>query len=781
MQGVPASLTALDVDTYLLPEFEVDDTPRSINSTSATGLYPGAFSPVQERPQVLEGAYSVFAVNDLGMHCVDLDGRIANILPPFQVMVAQVIRKGAAPELNPADVELHYSAASNPLDPALDNAARPGLAADGTGFKTRFWEGIPHASYDAFYPPQVTPLATGPFPVTPDTGLPVPNAELLYLGENGIVGDGDEYLSAVQQAMPGNANPLVKNSPQSLHEHYRDKPFFINFPIGYIAESVNWFEAPGIPGSPFDDDGRLNPFPLARVEASMAGEVVSTVDTVLPVSAETSCTNCHASPLDNPQALSAAPAQALAAAGLVVSLKTADPEFAVGGVPESVSLEYAADLNILRLHDLRHGSAYVKPAMDGDNVVHEADACSPYQGSNGSPSCLLARALDAGQPIVCQSCHYTPALDLAQSGPVSGPPGSPANGRNQLVHETNSRVMHNHHGNLPGLFPAIPPAVQDPATGVILNQVERLGALESNCYQCHPGKETKCLRGAMFNAGILCSDCHGSINQVGADFSAGVSAANPGAFVLDQGNFYDSGSPQARVPWANEPGCGSCHTGSANDNLTQQAGVMVNLRDSRGVRDGIRLRQAFLTGDAKATPIVPGNKLFAEPLVPEVFNGFANPAAGNPKLYRVSTGHGGVMCQGCHGSTHAEWPLSDPNANDNQTAIQLQGHTGPIIECTTCHDTQAMQADTLDGPHGMHLVDDRRFWKEAHKDIAKRENGKPGGGLCGDCHGADHRGTVLSRAATDRRFYVEDSWRAVSAGEPVSCDICHSLSKSFGS
>jgi len=776
-----AGIASANLDGYLLPVFEIDPAPKSINSTSVTGLYPGAYSPVPERPQVLGGDHAVLAVNDLGMHCVDLDARIANVLPPFQVMVTQVIQKGVVPVLNPADVELHYSAASNPLDPVLASGdARPGLAPNGTGFKTRFWEGIPSGYYDAFYPPLVTPLASGPFPVTHDIGLPVPNAELLYLGENSIVGDGDEMLSAVQQAMPGNAAPLIDNTPQPIHERYRDKPFFINFPIGYVADGVNWSEAPGIPQSPFDDDGRQNPFPLARVEASVFDTVVATVDTVLPVSAETSCTNCHANPIDNPEALSTVPADTLLAAGLPVAQKTADPEFAAGTVPESVSREYAADINILRLHDLQHGSQYVEPVLDGDNVVHNPDPCDALQGTNGSESCLLNRALDAGEPVVCQSCHYTPALDLAQFGPLAGPPGTLANGRNQLVHESNSRVMHNHHGNLPGLFPDIPAPVQDPVTGVITNQPQRLAALDNNCYQCHPGKETKCLRGAMFNGGILCSDCHGTMDQIGADFSTGVSSSSPGAFILDQGNFYDSASPQPRVPWANEPGCGSCHTGNANSNLTAQVGVVVNHRDSRGVADGIRLRQAFFTGDAKATPIVPANKLFAEPAVPAVFNGFANPAAGNPKLYRVSTGHGGVMCQGCHGSTHAEWPLADPNANDNQTALQLQGHTGPIIECTTCHDTQAMQASTLGGPHNMHLVNDWRFWKEAHKDLAKQENGKPGGGLCGDCHGADHLGTVLSRAAADRSFYVEDSWRMVSVGEPVACNLCHSLQKSFG-
>ncbi len=135
----------------------------------------------------------------------------------------------------------------------------------------------------------------------------------------------------------------------------------------------------------------------------------------------------------------------------------------------------------------------------------------------------------------------------------------------------------------------------------------------------------------------------------------------------------------------------------------------------------------------------------------------------------------------CHGSTHAEWPVADENANDNQLAIQLQGHVGPIAECGVCHTTAELRNDTLGGPHGMHLVNDRRLWKEGHKDIAKRENGRPGSGMCGDCHGVNHRGTVLSRAAADRSFMVEGQLRTVSAGQPVACDLCHSLQKSFGS
>jgi hypothetical protein len=346
---------------------------------------------------------------------------------------------------------------------------------------------------------------------------------------------------------------------------------------------------------------------------------------------------------------------------------------------------------------------------------------------------------------------------------MTGPEGSTANGRNQLAHQSNSRVMHNYHGSLGGnLFPAIPAPALD-ANGAITNQSERLAALDNNCYQCHPGKNTRCLRGAMFNGGMLCSDCHGSLKNIGDDFSKQVSPGNPGAFILAKDFYTNPATP--RVPWANEPTCGSCHTGDATGNLAATAGVIVNKVDTYGNADGIRLRQAYVTGDSKATPIVPTNKRFAEPVVPASFNGFSNPGAGNPKLFRVSTGHGGVMCEGCHGATHAEWPNGNPNANDNITATQLQGHTGVIVECSTCHGSTDL-GSTLGGPHGMHPVGNTRFANGGHEHLA-------GGNLsaCAVCHGAQGQGTVLSVAKADRTGLGRVG--TITKGTPVSCDLCH--------
>ncbi len=76
-----------------------------------------------------------------------------------------------------------------------------------------------------------------------------------------------------------------------------------------------------------------------------------------------------------------------------------------------------------------------------------------------------------------------------------------------------------------------------------------------------------------------------------------------------------------RVPWVNEPACAGCHTAR-----------------------------------------------FGEP---------------NGGLYKLSRGHGGVMCEGCHNSTHAEWPSRE--YRDNANAIAIQGTAAPLGNCVSCH------------------------------------------------------------------------------------------------
>lgn len=65
------------------------------------------------------------------------------------------------------------------------------------------------------------------------------------------------------------------------------------------------------------------------------------------------------------------------------------------------------------------------------------------------------------------------------------------------------------------------------------------------------------------------------------------------------------------------------------------------------------------------------------------------------KLYRESTGHGGLFCSACHGSPHAIQPTVQPN--DNLQNIRLQGSAGTLGKCSVCHATVPSGA----GPHGM--------------------------------------------------------------------------------
>lgn len=52
-------------------------------------------------------------------------------------------------------------------------------------------------------------------------------------------------------------------------------------------------------------------------------------------------------------------------------------------------------------------------------------------------------------------------------------------------------------------------------------------------------------------------------------------------------------------------------------------------------------------------------------------------------LYRNAKGHGNVHCAACHGSPHAVGPAV--TETDNLQAMQLQGHSGVINDCTVCH------------------------------------------------------------------------------------------------
>ncbi len=314
-------------------------------------------------------------------------------------------------------------------------------------------------------------------------------------------------------------------------------------------------------------------------------------------------------------------------------------------------------------------------------------------------------SLESSQPVLCAQCHYSPALDLSGAGEPN-PPIAPKF----------SVVMHEFHGNL-GVF-------------------QGANTVETNCYQCHPGNITQCQRGAMATGGMDCFDCHGDMLAVG------------GAFNLQPGGSIDgTNDGQTRRPWQDLPRCQACHTGDA-------ISYLANADLVSDANWPFRLRQAYRTGDASASPLLATNKRFAE---------------NTDTLFRFSKGHGGIACENCHGSTHAIWPNADTAANDNLAAAKLQGFAGTIIACETCHETGSLPR-TTSGPHGLHNVADARWYDDGHENFY--ENNKAG---CKACHGLDLMGTPLAKTATARSFRVENKTVTFAKGDLVRCDDCHDM------
>ncbi len=317
--------------------------------------------------------------------------------------------------------------------------------------------------------------------------------------------------------------------------------------------------------------------------------------------------------------------------------------------------------------------------------------------------------LEHSQPVLCAQCHYSPALDLNGTGPVGGQVGKP----------NFSNVMHEYHGELDeNGVPIFPPNAP----------------VNDTCYQCHPGNITQCQRGAMKTGGMDCNDCHGDMLAVGGKFP-----------LLAGGSMDGTNDGDSRRPWLDLPRCQSCHTGDAVNFLSG-----ANLVEDQNWP--FRLRQAYQTGDDSASPLLASNKRFAED---------------TNTLFRSSKGHGEIACEGCHGSTHAIWPNADADANDNQAAMRLQGHIGTIIECNVCHEAGSLPL-TTHGPHGLHNVNDSRWYDEDHEDFY--EDNKDS---CKACHGQNLQGTPLAKMPTARSFRVEGNTVNYAKGDLVRCDRCH--------
>jgi hypothetical protein len=327
-------------------------------------------------------------------------------------------------------------------------------------------------------------------------------------------------------------------------------------------------------------------------------------------------------------------------------------------------------LNILRLHDAVRFQEM--PAQY--SVILAAKKFT----TNG----LYASVVKLDKPVFCAACH------LSEAVPGTGYAGVPPL----------TTAVHGLHAS-----------VTDPISHLTLDSSSN----RSSCYRCHPGSDTRCLRGVMGTAvaangdlAMQCQSCHGVMSVVG----------NPG-----------------RTGWLNEPTCQSCHSGDAVSNNGQ-----------------IRYTSSFTNGNYR----VAVNQRFATN---------TNAPAAGLSLFRFSRGHGGLYCSACHGSTHAEFPSAF--ANDNVMSIQFQGHVGMLSECTQCHKSSPSTVNG--GPHGLHPIGVP--WINGHQTPGKTPAN------CAACHGADQRGTVLSRAQLSWSVSVFDRQYTYNffRGQQIGCYTCH--------
>lgn len=167
------------------------------------------------------------------------------------------------------------------------------------------------------------------------------------------------------------------------------------------------------------------------------------------------------------------------------------------------------------------------------------------------------------------------------------------------------------------------------------------------CHACHPSSpdgHTQCLRGIHNEIGLDCTSCHGNLEDhalslLMAEEKAGKKSAKRLMKHLVPTMVDSTSHIKPRIPWINEPDCLNCHID------------------------------------------------FNQPETDETFNLWTKSA---DQLYRLRTDDVGIMCQACHGSTHAVYPATNiyGNKRDNIQPLQYQGNPYPIgsnKNCKVCH------------------------------------------------------------------------------------------------
>jgi len=385
-------------------------------------------------------------------------------------------------------------------------------------------------------------------------------------------------------------------------------------PIYWTAESTNWFTAAGVPITSLDDNLNVNSYPLMNVQAldPANAKVLSALPVVVPISNEMACNVCH---------------------------NTGNVAAVLPGVQWSTNTDPMIQFreNILLLHDFRNGTN-----------------------------------LNKSRPVLCASCHYSPALDLGHTGPV-GP---------QVMNKTMSAATHGYHASRTSTLPPSGNA----------------------CYYCHPGEITQCARGAMATAGLSCLDCHGTMTAVGQ---------------------------ATRRPWTDLPMCQSCHTGDAVNNY---GGQIIRRSAYADSPDKATFIVATNKRFAEQDNTLYRNSVGHHGVACESCHGsthaeWPSQQANDNLAASMIQGHDGKIteCTACHGSGLQLTPDGGPHGMHNvNSQAWVNGHHNFASNqaCGTCHGTTG--AGTLISK----AAATRTFSTEDRRKVTIPKNTQIGCGLC---------------------------------------------------
>jgi hypothetical protein len=166
--------------------------------------------------------------------------------------------------------------------------------------------------------------------------------------------------------------------------------------------------------------------------------------------------------------------------------------------------------------------------------------------------------------------------------------------------------------------------------------------------------------GALMNRRpVLCAECHSS-NALGAGGVAGLPSLSRA--------MHSKHAEEASLFPNTTSGCYKCHPGPQTQCL----------RDAMSSKHGMTCISCH--GTLAQVSLNP-NPWLNEPRCDTCHTAYKQ----DQTLYRMSKTHGKVYCEGCHDSTHAIAPSTQPN--DALKFMALQGYPGTLSKCTVCHLT----------------------------------------------------------------------------------------------